>query len=118
MRFGRGNLRGGNLIVETLNFPYFLRLPRQIEVVKQKKKTLIFPYFLRLPRQIEVVTYEVTYVVTMLDHNLSFCRSICILFLLYPDVAHFISQIFDFLKNFVYRKDPFTTDSRNSHRQN
>ena len=56
MRFGRGNLRGGNLIVETLIFPYFLRLPHQMEVVTRHEKTLIFPYFLRLPRSEEVVT--------------------------------------------------------------
>ena len=45
MRFGRGNLRGGNLII----------------------KTLILPHFLRLPRPAEVVTSEVT----ILDHCLS-----------------------------------------------
>ena len=33
MRFGRGNLRRGNFIVETLIFPYFLRLPHSEEVV-------------------------------------------------------------------------------------
>ena len=60
MRFGRGNLRGGNLIVETLILPHFLRLPRQIEVVTRCEKTLILPHFVRLPRQVEVVTYEVT----------------------------------------------------------
>ena len=68
MRFGRGNLRGGNLIV----------------------KTLIFPYFLRLPRQAEVVTYEVT----ELSHSLNFCRSDLYTILLYLDVVRFISQDF------------------------
>ena len=33
MRFGRGNLRRGNLIVETLIYPYFSRLPHSEEVV-------------------------------------------------------------------------------------
>lgn len=56
MRFGRGNLRRGNLIVETLIFPYFLRLPRSEEVVTRCEKTLIFPYFSRLPHSEEVVT--------------------------------------------------------------
>ena len=118
MRFGRGNLRGGNLIVETLILPHFLRLPRPEEVVTRYEKTLIFPHFLRLPRPAEVVTYVVTCVVTIYDHNLSFCRSICILFLLYLGVVCFISQIFNFLKNFVHRKDPFTTDPRSFARQN
>ena len=67
MRFGRGYLRGGNLIVETLILPHFLRLPRQIEVVTRCEKTLILPHFLRLPRQVEVVTY----VVTILERCLS-----------------------------------------------
>ena len=96
MRFGRGNLRGGNLIV----------------------KTLILPHFLRLPRSAEVVTHVVTYVVTALDHNLSFCRLICILFLLYLGCSMFIGQIFEFLKNFFYRKDPFTTDYQKMPKQN
>ena len=60
MRFGRGNLRGGNLIVETLILPHFLRLPRQTEVVTRCEKSLILPHFLRLPHSAEVVTYEVT----------------------------------------------------------
>ena len=56
MRFGRGNLRGGNLIVETLILPHFLRLPRQTEVVTRYEKTLILPHFSRLPHSAEVVT--------------------------------------------------------------
>ena len=84
MRFGRGNLRGGNLIVETLILPHFLRLPRQTEVVTRCEKSLILPHFLRLPRPAEVVTYEVT----ELSHNLNFCRSICILFyFIWPSCA-------------------------------
>ena len=114
MRFGRGNLRGGNLIVETLIFPYFLRLPRPAEVVTRCEKSLIFPYFLRLPRQAEVVTYEVT----ELSHNLNFCRSICILFYFIWTLCASLARIFDFLKNFVQRKDPFTTDPRNYAQQN
>ena len=69
MCFGRGNLKRGNLCVETLIFAYFLRLPRSEEVVTRCKKTLIFPYFLRLPRSEEVVTYAVT----ILDRYLSTC---------------------------------------------
>ena len=42
MRFGRGNLRRGNLIVETLIFTYFSRLPRSMEVVTRCEKN---PYF-------------------------------------------------------------------------
>ena len=64
MRFGRGNLRGGNLIVETL----------------------ILPHFLRLPRQVEVVTYEVTilerclsnYIITRYHWIVDMCISVCI----------------------------------------
>ena len=56
MRFWRGNLRRGNLIVETLIYPYFLRLPHSEEVVTRYEKSLIYPYFLRLPRSEEVVT--------------------------------------------------------------
>ena len=60
MRFGRGNLRRGNLIVKTLILPHFSRLPRQTEVVTRCEKTLILPHFSRLPRSEEVVTHEVT----------------------------------------------------------
>ena len=93
-----------------------------MEVVTRYEKTLIFPYFLRLPRSAkvvtQVVTYVVTYSVTVLDHDLSFCRLICILFLLYLNFVCFICRMFDFLKNFVPRKDPFTTEYRNFCRQN
>ena len=56
MRFGRGNLRGGNPIVETLIFPYFFEVTSLRRGGNPIVETLIFPYFLRLPHSEEVVT--------------------------------------------------------------
>ena len=40
MRFGRGYLRGGYLIVKTLILPHFLRLPHSAEVVTNEVTAL------------------------------------------------------------------------------
>ena len=45
MRFGRGNLRRGILIIETLIFPYFLRLPLKWRWLPGAKNPLFFHTF-------------------------------------------------------------------------